>query len=407
MNVLGIISEYNPFHNGHGYHLQKSIEKTKADYTVCIMSGHFLQRGEPALFDKWQRAEIAIENGIDLVLELPTIYACNSAEYFGHGAVKLLDGLGCVTHLSFGSESGQLDALSHIASILVREPKEFKTLLHQYLDEGVSFPKAREKALIDFGVSADDMNQSNNILGIEYIKSLIKLNSSIQAVTVKRFGSDYNDPTIHGEICSATAIRATLNKTKDMNTVKNVVSPATFQLLTDYISKNHTPTYLEDTLPLLQYELLSSDSHALSNIFSFSEGIENRIIKTVRENKDVESLINSIKSKRYTQTRIQRMLMHVLLKMEKEPVNQIMNDESTHFLRILGASENGFKLIRHLKKNELNKYPLITNINKEVSDNAPINKMLKYDIRATDTYNTMNKRNLYANSDYVKRPIVK
>ena len=187
MKIVGLITEYNPFHNGHLYHLEKSKSITGCDYTVSVMSGNFLQRGEPALTDKWIRAKMAIDNGVDLVIELPTLYACQSAEFFAYGAIKLLDSLNVIDYVSFGSEVGSIKDLKKIASILVNEPKEFKDILRDTLKLGIAFPKARSQALkkyltlknITIDNVEDILNNPNNILGIEYIKALLKIDSKI------------------------------------------------------------------------------------------------------------------------------------------------------------------------------------------------------------------------------------
>ena len=404
MKILGIVSEYNPFHNGHLYHLNESIKKTKADYTVCIMSGNFLQRGEPALYNKWIRANMAVKSGIDIVFELPTVFACNSAEYFAQGSINLLDGLGCVTHLSFGSEDGTIDNLKEISNILAYESDSFKEKLHHYLDSGISFPAAREKALMDYGISADILEQSNNVLGIEYLKSIKRLNSKIEPVTIKRYGAGYNDTSINGDICSATAIRSTLFKTNDIEQIKSVVPEDTFSAIANSIKDGISPTYLNNLFDLISYKLLSTSTEDLKDIFSFSEGIENRMMKIVRSCETTDDLISAIKSKRYTQTRVQRMLMHALLGFTKNKVSSLINDDSKMYLRVLGVSKKGSSLIRHIKNEELNKYPIITNINHEVDKDSSIRDLLNIDIMASDIYNLVGHNDLYGSSDYVMHP---
>ena len=195
MNILGLITEYNPFHYGHKYHLEESLSKTNSDYSVAVMSGSFVQRGEPSFIDKWTKAKMAVENGVDLVIELPFIYSSQSAELFALGAVKLLNSLNIVDFLSFGSEIGDLEPLNIISKVLLEEPTEFKTNLSYNLSLGYSFPVSRSLALEMF--LKDDplsnkynfktiLKQSNNILGIEYIKALSKTNSNIKPITIKR-----------------------------------------------------------------------------------------------------------------------------------------------------------------------------------------------------------------------------
>ena len=208
MRVLGIISEYNPLHSGHIYHINASREKTSATHTLCVMSGQFVQRGEPAIADKWARTRMALNAGIDLVLELPVVFSCASAEIFAYGAVRTLHNTG-VVDFKFGSEQGEIGSLWRSASVLYEEPYEFKILLKQFLDEGLSFPAAREKALNSYlrELPENIMDQSNNILAIEYLKALMHFRSSIQPITIKRRGSSYNNTEMASSFSSATAIR--------------------------------------------------------------------------------------------------------------------------------------------------------------------------------------------------------
>ena len=320
MNLLGLIVEYNPFHNGHKYHLEKSKEITNATHTVAIMSGSFLQRGEPALFDKYTRAEMAVKNGVDLVIELPTLYACQSAEIFSHGAVATLNSLNCVNSLCFGSEEGNIDILQTISEILVKEPSDFKTTLKNFLDEGIVFPVARSKALYEYiknnhllELSEDELqqvlNSSNNILGIEYIKSLIKLNSSIKPYTITRIASKYNSTDIESNICSATAIRNSLKDNTDLKLIENVVPLHTFNEINHKINTNFNPVF-----DYMFYDLLSStiirDVDNLTKYFEVNEGIENKIYSNVFTSKNLEELINSTKSKRYTMTKAINQQLH-------------------------------------------------------------------------------------------------
>ena len=252
MNILGLVVEYNPFHNGHLYHLEKSKEITNATHTVAIMSGNFLQRGEPALFDKYTRAKAAVENGVDLVIELPTLFACQSAEIFSHGAICTLNSLNCIDSVCFGSEVGNIDILYTIANILVNEPDDFKVKLKNYLKEGMLFPSARSNALFDYishnnlvNISKEDLlnilNSSNNILGIEYIKSIIKLDSNIKPYTITRIKSEYNSEQIDSSICSATAIRKSLKDNNNIELLSNVIPNKTYNVIKDSIENNFNP----------------------------------------------------------------------------------------------------------------------------------------------------------------------
>ena len=209
--VLGIIAEYNPFHNGHLYHIKQSIEQTNSDYVVCVISGNFVQRGNTSIVDKWTKAKMAIASGADLVIELPTVYATSSAENFAEGAIKILDELGVVDSISFGMETNDLSTLNNIANVLYQEPKDYVTMLNHELSRGVSFPKARENALMmhlnDIKRYANVLAGSNNILGIEYLKAMKKLKSSLQPIGIQREKVFYHDDFVVDDFASATAIR--------------------------------------------------------------------------------------------------------------------------------------------------------------------------------------------------------
>ena len=210
-NVLGIVAEYNPFHNGHLYHLEESKNQANADYTIAVISGNFVQRGDVSIIDKWSKAEMAIKNGIDLVIELPTMYSISSAENFAYGSMKILDSLNIVNAVSFGAEQANTDTLDKFATILYNEPKEFISVLNHELSKGISFPKARENALLlylnDIRKYANVLSSPNNILGIEYIKALKKLKSDIIPIAIPRNKVGYNSNEIVDGFASATSIR--------------------------------------------------------------------------------------------------------------------------------------------------------------------------------------------------------
>lgn len=406
MNLLGLVVEYNPFHNGHKYHLEKSKEITNATHTVAIMSGSFLQRGEPALFDKYTRAEIAVKNGVDLVIELPTLYACQSAEIFSHGAVATLNSLNCVNSLCFGSEEGNIDILQTISEILVKEPSDFKTTLKNFLDEGIVFPVARSKALYEYiknnhllELSEDKLqqvlNSSNNILGIEYIKSLIKLNSSIKPYTITRIASKYNSTDIESNICSATAIRNSLKDNTDLKLIENVVPLHTFNEINHKINTNFNPVF-----DYMFYDLLSStiirDVDNLTKYFEVNEGIENKIYSNVFTSKNLEELINSTKSKRYTMTKIKRTLNNILLGINRDDVIKVKDLDRVPYIRILAFNNKGREIIKKIKTSSdieiITKFSKISHVDDPIFDT-----LIKYDLKSSNMYNLIyykNNRNL-------------
>ena len=259
-NVLGIIAEYNPFHNGHLYQLNSSKSITNSDYSIAIISGNFTQRGDVAIVDKWTRAQMALENGIDLVIELPTVYAISSAENFASGAVKILDSLGIVNFLSFGSECNDISILSQVTDVLVDEPPEYKTLLSHELDKGVSFPKARERALMmylnDVRRFASVLSSPNNILGIEYLKALKRQKSPMQPITIQRKDSKYNDDTIptDSQFASATALRK-LCATHHSDILQRFMPEASYNLLSSAMENGNIVKSLSDFDKLIIYTL--------------------------------------------------------------------------------------------------------------------------------------------------------
>ena len=240
--VLGIIAEYNPFHNGHLYHLEQSKKITGCTYTVAIMSGNFTQRGSTSLIDKWSKAKCALENGIDLVIELPTLYSTSSAENFAEGSIKILDSLKVVDYISFGAETSNIDILDKIATVLYNEPKEYKNLLSHELHKGISFPKARENALMmylnDIRKYVNILSSPNNILGIEYLKALKKYNSNITPISIPRFEAYHNDIKFTGNIASSTAIR-NIFKNNGFKILEKLIPSNTYSTLIQNIKIGH------------------------------------------------------------------------------------------------------------------------------------------------------------------------
>ena len=272
MKVSGIIAEYNPFHNGHKFHIEQTRKMTGSDFVIAVMSGDYTQRGVPAITSKYLRTEVALLNGVDLVLELPLYYSVGSAEYFAIGAVSLLDKLGMVDSLCFGSECGNIRTLSQIASILIDEPTAYRSILQEELKRGTSYPKARSSALSAICSDSPECIQAlstpNNILGIEYMKALLKRNSSIRPYTIKRQGSGYHDASLDSEALeyspksSASAIRLCMDTTDELKTIRNHVPENVYHLLHNYYHKE-LPIKSDDFSMLLKYKLLldSTDNY--------------------------------------------------------------------------------------------------------------------------------------------------
>lgn len=376
MKIIGIVAEYNPFHNGHLYQIETSRKTLEADAVVAIMSGNFVQRGKPAFFNKWVRTKAAIDSGVNLVIELPTYFATASAEMFAHGAITLLNNMGCIDFLSFGSESDDLSTLSRVSKLLCEEPFEYKIKLKEELNKGHSFPKAREKAIhlaLDLQL---DFNKPNYILGIEYLKSLQKCNSSIRPHVVKRQGSGYHDTELNTTFASATAIREQFFKDFHFD---HLASYMPFHSLNAYSESLKTHTLYERFQDLLLYKLRSIKAHQLRDLRDFSEGIENKVIETAIKSTNYKELVDGIKSKRYTETRVNRMLLSAFLDL---PISPFSLSEHGYF-RVLGMDATGQAVLKKMKKNA--NLPIITNINR-IREDIKANPLLQLDIKASNLY---------------------
>lgn len=406
MRILGIIAEYNPFHNGHQYHMQKSLELTGADVCVCVMSGNFMQRGELAFWDKWQRTKMAVDNGADLVLELPFVFACNNAEEFAYGGIRLLDGLGCITDLSFGSENGDLESLQKIASFLVREPMEFRQNLNGFLKKGLSFPAARSQALYACGmqVEPDILQGSNNILAVEYLKQWLITGQAMKPWTIQRADQGYHSIDLEGNFASATAIRRQWKENQAVQEVSDFLPLPTTSILKE--SKGIDIKKIEQLDKMLLYQLHCMSAAELKEIFSVTEGLEHRVKQAVLSSRSIEELISRIKSKRYTETRIKRMLLHSLLRFQRSDYERIKKEEILYG-RVLGFSQKGVDLLHFIKKNKTAAYPIYTNLKKEEIETNNQNLLIKYDILASDLYNLLFNDQIYSHSDYVMSPYYK
>ena len=312
--MLGIITEYNPFHNGHKLHIEKSKLKTNSSYCIVVMSGNFTQRGEVAIFDKYARTKMALLNGADIVLELPLIFATSSAELFSLGSVDILNKTNIVSKLCFGSEEGNLDTFFKASSILTKEPKEFNIMLNNFLDEGLSFASARLKAL-EYILSQDlsFLKSPNNILALEYIKAIHKLKSNIKPYTILREKASFHSEDIKEDIASATAIRLAL-KNKDLSSIEKAIPKNCYPIFSDNLSNMNS---LDNYSSILSYIIRTSSLDKLKNIADIGEGLENKIISNANF-KDINSLLESLKSKRYAHTRLQRCLLHILLDITKQ-----------------------------------------------------------------------------------------
>jgi len=415
LKILGIIVEYNPFHNGHLYHISRAKEITKADYIIAVMSGHFLQRGEPAIINKWARTKMALNAGVDLVIEIPFVFSTQDANGFAFGAVKLLDSLRIVDYLCFGCETNDLNALYSISNFLHIEPEKFKELIKHYSKNGDEFPKTRSRSLCEYHkilgidglkkVSPSELSKllkhPNNILALEYIKHLLNLNSKMTPLPIKRIGASYHQKNIEGKISSATSIRNeiinnfTSSKTNlfSLNDkIKSTIPLSGFHVLEKELKEGRGPVTFGSYQQSIFAILRRMSSEDISRIHGVTEGLENRIKKASLRSYHVEQLLNSIKTRRYTRTKIQRIILHIMLNLCKEDIT-IFNKCGPLYARILGFSKKGKILLRTIKKNS--SLPLISKLSnylrKTIStgDNDIQNnliKMLDYDILSTDMF---------------------
>ncbi len=404
-NVLGIIAEYNPFHNGHLYHIRSSIEQSKAEYVVCVVSGNFVQRGNTSIIDKWTKAKMAIANGADLVIELPTVYSTSSAENFAEGAIKLLDSLGIVDTVSFGMEASDIAILNNIANVLYQEPREYITMLNHELSKGLSFPKARENALMvylnDIKKYANVLSGSNNILAIEYLKALKKLKSNLKPLGIKREKVFYNDNMIVDDFASATAIRKFIVN-RQFDEIRKVIPKSSYILLGQELKKGHYVLDLSKFQKEIIYILRKMKVEQIRELPDVSEGLENAIKNAADSCNNIIDLVNMVKSKRYTQTRIQRILIYALL-----GINKKMMDNSKKIIpytRILAYSPKGKKLISEIT-NQNKKVNLVTSVKKflETSKNKNLREMLELDIYSTNIYTLGYEKDSWSNLDYTNK----
>lgn len=408
--VLGIVAEYNPFHNGHFYHMQESKKITEADSCICVISGNFTQRGEPSIVNKWAKTYMALCCGADLVIELPTIYSISSAENFASGAIKIFDSLKIVTDISFGAECNDLATLNNIANVFYSEPANYKTILNHELKRGLSYPMARENAVLmylnDIKRYANVLSNSNNILAIEYLKALKQQKSMIQPNIVPRKNVYYNDQKIVDDFASATAIRK-LMLNREYAEVRKVVPRSTYQIIGEEYKKNHIILGIKKYEKEIIYALRVMPIEEIQNLPDVNEGLEFAIKKAAFETNDIEELIEKVKSKRYTQTRIQRILVYVLLGITKKDMED--SKKMVPYVRVLGFNSRGKILISEIM-NQNPKLNMITSVGKYVNKKMPKNKqltrMLDLDINATNIYTLGYGGESKANLDYTQNMII-
>lgn len=411
MKTVGIIAEYNPFHNGHAYQIAKAKELTGADYAIIVMSGNFVQRGQPAIMEKSLRAEAALLCGADVVLELPVHYAAASAEYFASGAASLLDGLGVVDFLCFGSECGDIEPLSKLADTLLAEDEAFKTMLKSRLKEGVSYPQARNDALgavcPQLAPLLPLLKHPNNILGLEYLKALKKRNSRIRPHTVFRMGQGYHDDRINSPYSSALAIREILTVGKDIHLIKEQVPPAVYELMACHYEKSF-PILPEDFSPLLGYKLIQEQEKDFGIYFDIDSSFSDRLHNILPSDTDYSSLCEKLKTKNITYTKVSRSLLHILLNIYQTDMDSFCAQDYVYYARILGFRKEASPLLSAMKANTA--IPLLSKLAdakcRIASENGK--RMLAQDIQANHVYalSVQHKFHQGFQNEYQKRLVI-
>jgi len=379
MKAVGVVVEYNPFHNGHFYHISQSKSHANADVVIAVMSGHFLQRGEPALVDKWHRTKMALNNGADIVIELPYAFSTGHATSFAEGAIQLLDAIGC-TNFSFGSEDGSIHPFLNTFHLLKNNEEQYNTSIKYHVSTGISYPQSLYMAYEELrqkeSKATIDLAQPNNILGYHYIEAAKRLNLAIEPMTIPRIQAGYHDDiNTDFTIASATGIRKAIFEQQSLGEIEQFVPSESYTLLADWQKHYNAFMNWEAFWPYLRFAILRNTPEQLTSFADVSEGIEFALLKAAKKSNSFSEFMNQIKSKRYTWTRLQRMVTHIYTGITKEQLHQ---SAEPSYIRLLGMTKNGQAyLSQHKKEFHL---PLISRV---ASTKDP---MLLLDIRATEMY---------------------
>ena len=376
MNI-GIICEYNPFHYGHLYHLNKIKEMYPNSNIILVLSGWITERGDLSLIDKFKKADIALKYGVNLVVELPFKFI-QSADYFAMGAINVLNKLKCDT-IVFGSESNNINELINLANIQLNN-KKYNTLVKQFLNDGINYPTAMSKALKT--ISGTTVDTPNDILGLCYVKEIIKNNYSIKPITIKR-DSNFNSKTIEGKITSATSIRELI---KNKKRFRKYVPNYSYKYLKNCV-------FIDDYFDYLKYKIISSKD--LTIYQGIDDNIKNRILKSINKTNNLEELLNKIKTKRYTYNRLKRILTYILLSITKEDCSNL----DLEYIRILGFDINGKNYLNKIKKDI--DIPVLTNYQDEyLNKDLNINNIISLNKKIKDKKEFIEK-------EYKEKPIIK
>ncbi|MCL2508361.1 MAG: nucleotidyltransferase family protein [Oscillospiraceae bacterium] len=375
MKIAGIIAEYNPFHNGHSYHVRET-KGCGADAVVAVMSSHFVQRGEPSVMSKWARAKMAVQSGVDLALELPVIWSCASAQRFAQGGVSILNALGCVDFLSFGSESGDISLLREAAKAAC--DARTQALIRARLSDGLSFAKTRKNAVRElFGdMAADVLRSPNDTLAVEYLSALEEFSSPIKPIVVKRSGVDHDSPDVRGDFASASLIRGLMFEGADFS---HLVTQSAADVIREEIIESRAPvgyTKLETAMLMM---LRNADPAALARLPDVSEGLENRVIGAAREALSLSELFSLAKTKRYAHARIRRAAAHALLGITAD-----MQGQLPPYVRVLALNETGREILKKAKKTTA--IPIIMKANELKNSGGFARTVFETERRAADVY---------------------
>ena len=380
MKATGIIVEYNPFHNGHMYHANEARRTTDADVLIAVMSGNFLQRGEPAFVDKWTRAQMALSNGVDLLFELPYAFATSYAPRFAKGAIQILDAVRCDS-FCFGSEDGKIQPFEQSLSI-IHDSKEYEQNVKNGVDLGLSYPKALNEAYKAVTQSSNiklpfvNLTKPNNILGFHYMQAAYEIQSTMKAATVQRIAAQFHDDAVKGNpIASATGIRKSFFEEHTLDAVDTFFPSATRNFLDEWQSTYNSFGSWTSFYPFLRFTILREGPARLAQIADVVEGIENLIYRAAAKNDTFDGFMREVKSKRYTWTRIQRMLTHIFTGFTYDMRNQISEPS---YLRLLGMTQKGRLYLNENKKTL--KLPLVS---KAAAFSGP---SLTLDTHAADMY---------------------
>lgn len=397
MKAVGIVVEYNPFHNGHAYHVKQAKLETNAEIVVAVMSGQFLQRGEPAIVDKWSRTKMCLQNGVDIVIELPYVYSTAQATDFARGAITLLDAMKC-DYFAFGSEEGRIEPFIQTFDNIHAYKPLYEQEIQAAVQKGLSYPMALQQAYLAVAEKADlemvDLSLPNNILGYHYVEAQKKLQLNIQPFTIQRLQAGYHDDINYSrEIASATGIRKAI---KENLPIDQFMPTSALHELQQWHDSHGDFSSWHTYWPLLKFAILRHTASQLTSYPDVKEGLEFALLKHAKTSESFDEFMLKLKSKRYTWTRLQRMLTHIFTGVTKD---QLQSFQSPSYIRLLGISEQGQRYISSHKKN-IN-LPLISRV--AASDDP----MLALDLHASTMYQL--GLNLFSNKkideDYKTPPI--